>query len=245
MKCGQILYSGMLIASINAGKRLKMQKRILIVDDYHLNRLGLSRALKVLCGFQGEVNTVANGREALWKVNNCFYNICFVDLTLPDINGIDIMRGIIHISPETDLVLMTACTLHNDVKIAIEEYSSLLIFKPFDMLEIKQFLKRAFDKDRDFYKKRVGSEEVLTKGKRHLKRRPLMKAIDYSINNPEAMMLQGEVMDISYEGMGMRAYFPLEHGHVIAFHDGIAHEKGVVKWSDSRDDNNMVGIKFI
>ena len=42
-----------------------MLKRILIVDDHPLNLIGLSRALKVLCNFQGEIKTVENGREAI------------------------------------------------------------------------------------------------------------------------------------------------------------------------------------
>ena len=144
---------GMVIADINSYKRtwmVNMPKRILIVDDHALSLLGLSRALKVLCDFHGEIKPVMSGREAIREAGLYFYNICFLDITLPDISGIEVMKKINEISPETDIVIMSACFICDEIKKAIDENASLFISKPFDLTEIKAFMKHVFKGDLDF-----------------------------------------------------------------------------------------------
>ena len=233
----------MVIANISSDK---MQKRILIVDDHPLNLMGLSRALKVLCDFHGEITAVMSGRETIREAGLFFYNICFLDIDLPDMSGIEVMKKIQEVSPETDIVIMSACQMHDNMKRTIEENASLFISKPFDLTEIKAFMKHAFKGDLDFYRDRESCGEALIKGQRQFKRRPLVKTIDCSVNNFDIMKFKGDIIDISYAGMSMQSDFPLEHGRVLNFNKGIAHKKGIVRWSTKLSDNNhRVGISFI
>lgn len=119
--------------------------RILIVDDELPVLCGLSRALPELCSFFGEVRTVVNGREAVYEVSNCFYNICFLDIRLPDINGLNVLRDIKEISPETDIILMSAGPASNEVKQLIKNKAAYYINKPFDFERIKELIKRILD----------------------------------------------------------------------------------------------------
>lgn len=219
--------------------------KILIVDDRPLNLSGLSRALKVLCNFNGDIKTVINGREAIRETESYFYNICFLDITLPDINGIDVMKKMNEISPETNIIIMSACYISDDMKISIKENNSQCIAKPFIISEIKEFIRSSFNGNGDYYRQEI-YRDLLKKGKRHAKRRPLTKTIECSIDNSDNVEFEGEILDISYAGIGMNSHFPLDRCDMINFKNGISHKKGMVKWSNRLDDKTCrVGINFI
>ena len=144
-------------------------RRVLIVDVELPILSGLSRALHDLCDFKGEVRTVVNGREAIYDISHCFYDICFLDIKLPDINGFDVMKGIKNISPETHVILMSASCLSNDFKKTIEKGEAFYIKKPFDFLQIKDTMKKALEENRNF----TGTRNMVTmegkKGKEFVK----------------------------------------------------------------------------
>ncbi len=119
-----------------------MIKRVLIIDDDLIILSELSKALCKFCDFHGEIKTVDNGKDAIEEVSHCFYNICFIDINLPDLNGLDVMRNINEISPETNIVIMTASLITDHMKKTIEENASLFIDKPFDLSQIKAFMKQ-------------------------------------------------------------------------------------------------------
>ncbi len=124
-------------------KSTKSIKRILIVDDEQLIREGLSKALHKLCDFQGEIKTVGTAGEAIDEISLYFHDICFLDIDLPDLNGLDVMKKINEISPETRVAIITALTINDDMKRKIEKGASLFIPKPFDISQIKAFVKQA------------------------------------------------------------------------------------------------------
>ena len=224
-----------------------MLKKILIVDDHPLNLIGLSRALKVLCNFQGEIKTVENGREAIEEFGLHFYNICFLDINLPDMDGIDVMKKIHDTSPETDVVIISGHMIYDDMRKIIEEKASLYISKPYDILEISEFLKQVMEGDGNFYMKHPESSGVeLKKGKRRSKRKELNKTINFITHCADSKKCMGDIIDISYSGVGLQLHFPLEQGSVINFNGGISHKKGIVRWSIRLDDyNHRAGIGFL
>ena len=76
---------------------MTMQK-ILLVDDEALILYSLSKTLRH-CG--SEVTTVTNGTDALSEIQRNSYDICFLDVQLPDANGLDLMKTIRNDSPST------------------------------------------------------------------------------------------------------------------------------------------------
>ncbi len=119
-----------------------IKKRILIVDDETLILSQLSNALRIFCDFQGEVKTVKSGREAVREISHCFCDICFLDINLPDLNGLEVMKKINELSPVTKIAIMTASLINNDMMKTIKDGASLLIEKPFDLSRIKTFVKQ-------------------------------------------------------------------------------------------------------
>lgn len=118
-----------------------MKLRILIVDDEPLIRQSLARAIR---SEKIEVKECNLGTDALEEIQTSGYDLCFIDVNLPDLSGIDLMKKIKEISPLTKVVMITACLLDNEAESEIERYSYTFIPKPFDIFQIRKIIKLAF-----------------------------------------------------------------------------------------------------
>lgn len=109
-------------------------KRVLIVDDQILIRDGLSRSLS---NEQTEIKTSKTGEDALKEIRSCFFDLCLLDINLPDTSGLDVMKEIRKISPETRVVIMTAHDVTDEMKKEIDNNAYSFFSKPFDLSHIK------------------------------------------------------------------------------------------------------------
>ncbi|RJR18532.1 MAG: response regulator [Nitrospiraceae bacterium] len=217
-----------------------MNKKILIVDDELAVLIGLAKALRELCGFLGEIRTVVSGREAVYETCNCFYDLCFLDIKLSDINGLDVMKDIHHVSPETNIVLMSASHIREDLKKLIEKGEAFYIDKPFNFSQIKYIIKAALD-GRQETARRGGTA---SKSNRRFKRRSSARTIHFNVKDNGLIEIRGRLIDISYAGMGMETIFPLKRGQVLSL-KGVANRRGTVVWSTaSGNDLYRAGISF-
>lgn len=119
-----------------------MIKRILIVDDEPLILQGLGEALE---RDFAEVNMVQTGEMALREISSSSYNLCFLDVCLPDMDGLEVMRRIKVMSPQTGVIIMTAGVVDEDMKKTIEKNAYMFITKPFDLLQVRMVAKRALE----------------------------------------------------------------------------------------------------
>ncbi len=115
--------------------------RILIVDDEPFILSSIERALRN----SGEVKTVATASEALEAIKACHYTVCFLDILLPDMNGLEVLSIINEISPDTKVTLMTASHLEENVKKNALKKAYHFIAKPFSLTEIREIAKRALE----------------------------------------------------------------------------------------------------
>jgi DNA-binding NtrC family response regulator len=109
-------------------------KGILIVDDEYLIRNSLSMMLR---GDDREVKTASTGRDALKEISNHHYDICFLDVHLPDMNGLDIMKIMKKVSQATNIIIMTGSEITYAMMISIRENARLFMAKPFEMGQVK------------------------------------------------------------------------------------------------------------
>jgi two-component system, NtrC family, response regulator AtoC len=114
-------------------------KKILVVDDEQLLLQGLEKALHT---DTTEVTTAETGEEALKEVSSSPCHLCFLDVFLPDMNGTEVLKRIIAISPKTKVIMMTAGIITNAMKDLIEKNAYLFITKPFDLLQVRMLAKR-------------------------------------------------------------------------------------------------------
>jgi len=222
----------------------KSIKKILIVDDDPLILEGFSNALHKVCNFQGEIKTAENGKDAIDEISLCSYDICFLDINLPDLNGLDVMKKIKEISPDTSVAIVSGDIIDDNKKRKIEERASLFIPKPIDLSQIKAFVEQELE-GRDFYGEQKCCREGYINEKRKFERRPFIKTINYSVKLHKSSNVNADIIDISTEGVGIRTDYLLEPGHVLRFKKGMGHEAGIVKWSMMVVDAYRVGIKFV
>ena len=116
--------------------------RILIADDEAFLLQGLSRALQNPATY---VMMVETGAAALAEVASSAYQLCFLDLFLPDLEGTKVLERIKEISPETKVVVMTAGVVNNEMKDSIENSAYMFMTKPFELLQVKMIVKRALE----------------------------------------------------------------------------------------------------
>jgi DNA-binding NarL/FixJ family response regulator len=80
--------------------------RILLVDDHDVVRRGLRSLVEAQVGWEvcGEA---ATGREAVEKAGRLKPNVVIMDITLPELNGLEATRQIRRATPETQVLILT------------------------------------------------------------------------------------------------------------------------------------------
>jgi two-component system, NtrC family, response regulator AtoC len=117
-------------------------KSILVVDDDSFFLQGFDKALQTV---SPEVKTVETGGSALQEVASSAYQLCFLDLCLPDLNGFEVLKMIKEISPRTKVIVMTAGFVDNAMQESIEKDAYMFITKPFDLLQVKMLARRLIE----------------------------------------------------------------------------------------------------
>ena len=91
-------------------------------------------------------DVVKNGKEALDKVKEFFYNIAVVEVELPDMTGLDFLKMIKSIHPDTSVIFMTGKpSLENSVD-ALNAGANAYMVKPFKIEEMMDHISEALDR---------------------------------------------------------------------------------------------------
>ncbi len=80
--------------------------KILITDDHKIVREGLMEILKRLPDIT-EIDEAKDGNEAILKVASGSYDIILLDISLPDISGIEVLQTIIKKLPSTKILMLS------------------------------------------------------------------------------------------------------------------------------------------
>jgi DNA-binding response OmpR family regulator len=106
---------------------------ILLVEDDHALASGLQQALQT-AGFA--VNHVATGNEALAAIEAEAPEIMILDIGLPDINGLTVLKRLRVGHPELPVLLLTARTSIDDKVAGLDSGADDYLAKPFEMEEL-------------------------------------------------------------------------------------------------------------
>jgi DNA-binding response OmpR family regulator len=177
--------------------------RVLIVDDEKNIRFTLSQAIASL---PVEVDTAENGEQALEKVDEGRFAAILLDLRMPGIDGMEVLRRLRDERPEIPVVIITA---HGNIESAVEAMKLGAIEflpKPFVPNEIRSLVSRVLDRHKladeeahDYatcfeLAKRCIAERHFDAAAEHLKR-----ATGIDPERPEAFNLLGVIHELRRE----------------------------------------------
>ncbi len=109
------------------------KSNVLVVDDLRNMRLTLGGILED----EGHnVVTVENGYQAIEAVRKTHFDAIFMDIKMPGINGVQTFREVKKIDPKAAVIMMTAYSVEDLVKEALEEGAYAIAYKPFDIDKI-------------------------------------------------------------------------------------------------------------
>jgi len=117
--------------------------RLLLVDDEEAFRKLLAMELGH-AGYQAE--TAGTIAEARTKLGEQTFHVVFLDVRLPDGNGLDLLREIRETSPATEVVMLTAFGTVQEAIVAMKEGAQDFLSKPVKFGELEAVLQKVLQK---------------------------------------------------------------------------------------------------
>ncbi|MFC1593149.1 diguanylate cyclase, partial [Candidatus Omnitrophota bacterium] len=122
---------------------MKEKLNILVVDDDRL----ISENLRLILSEEGYAVAVANkGVDSVEKVKKQFFNVILLDLVLPDIGGIELLRMFSQKTPESCFIISTGYASLGSAIEALKAGAYDYITKPFDVDQVKLVIKRGIER---------------------------------------------------------------------------------------------------
>jgi DNA-binding NtrC family response regulator len=117
---------------------LDKYSRILVIDDDESIRKTMSAILEE----EGYiVDLAATGSEAIQKTNEKVYNVALIDIRLPDMEGVELLKLIKENVPKTRKIMVTGYpSLQNAVN-ALNKNADAYLIKPVDVEKLLNTIK--------------------------------------------------------------------------------------------------------
>jgi DNA-binding response OmpR family regulator len=187
------------------------RKPVLIVDDEKNIRLTLSQSLESL---ELETDTAVNGEEALAKLKEKDYGLVLLDLRLPGMDGMEVLRRLREIRPDVQVIIITAYGTIESAVDAMKLGAVDFIQKPFSPKEIRGLVSLVLDRGKLDEQKAVDYASFIELAKRCVGDRHfdaaiehVRKAISLDPARPDAFNLLGALMEIQHNVLDAQKYY--------------------------------------
>lgn len=122
---------------------MKDKERILIVDD-DLGFLQVAQRILQLKGY--EVDTAPSAAEAILRAKESFYHVAILDISLPDIDGTELLSRLLSLHPDILPIMLTG---HSSVQNAVQSLNRgafAYLEKPLDPEYLLSVITRGLEK---------------------------------------------------------------------------------------------------
>lgn len=119
--------------------------KILVVDDSPIITRKLTMMLELL-GYK-VVKSAATGREAIAAYRVCHPDVVTMDITMPDMDGIEATRAIVHEFPDAKIVMVTSHGQEKMVFDALKAGAKGYVLKPFDGQKVHEAIQKAYKRE--------------------------------------------------------------------------------------------------
>ena len=187
------------------------EKPVLVVDDEKNIRLTLSQALESL-GL--ETDTATNGEGALDKLTRKEFGLILLDLKMPGMDGMEVLRQLRTIRPDIRVIIITAYGTVESAVEAIKLGAVDFVQKPFTPEEIRKLVSQVLDREKIEEQKAVDYTSHIELAKRCATDRHFdaavehaRKAISLDHTRPEAFNLLGALMEVRHNFLEAHKYY--------------------------------------
>jgi DNA-binding NtrC family response regulator len=137
-----------------------MSARILVVDD---EEIVLRSCLRILGGNGHQIDTAPDGQEALRRIEDNSYDIVILDIMMPNVDGIEVLRRVKEAHPDIDVIMITGLSQVDTAVQAMKLGAFDYISKPFEPDEIKIVVQRALERRQLLQENLILKSEVSSK----------------------------------------------------------------------------------
>jgi len=117
---------------------LDKKPRILVVDDDETIRT----TMKVILQDEGyTVDLAATGKEAIQKTQENAYNLALLDIRLPDIEGVELLKLLKDNVPRTRKIMVTGYPSMQNAITALNKNADAYLLKPVDVEKLLKTVK--------------------------------------------------------------------------------------------------------
>jgi CheY-like chemotaxis protein len=188
-----------------------------------------------------------SGEECLSAVLENRFDLIFLDIHLPDANGIDLMKSIREISPEARVVIISGDGNFQSKERALSEGAAQYLEKPFDISLVGRIAESIF---LEFPRKRKHPRYVCSIPLRLSILAPSPEEAQFDLDS-----LSGTINDVGPEGVRVNTEYPLQEGQGVRlrvddkgdpFSKMIPREATAeVVWAVPGDGMSVAGLRFL
>jgi len=122
-----------------SAKNENLSLKILVAEDYEMNRILIE---EMLLSYDITPDFAFNGEEAVEKAQEKSYDLIFMDINMPVMNGIDATAKLREANIKIPIVALTANALEGDKEHYLNQGMDEYISKPIDSIELDALLKK-------------------------------------------------------------------------------------------------------
>jgi signal transduction histidine kinase/CheY-like chemotaxis protein len=119
--------------------RIHFTGRVLVAEDNDINQVV---AQQVLLSYGLKVDLADDGQQCIDALENAHYDLVFMDLHMPNIDGFEACSIIRKTHPDIPIVALTAAVLKDEVQKALDVGMNSHLSKPIDHVQLKNILNR-------------------------------------------------------------------------------------------------------
>ncbi len=169
--------------------------RILVVEDFEPLRESLVQGLRE-AGYA--VDEASNGHDALWHAKSGEHDVIILDLMLPGLDGLSVLRKLREEKCPSHVLVLTARDTAEDRVRGLDEGADDYLVKPFDFAEllarVKALVRRKYDA-----------------------RAPLVRVADLEVDTTHRVVRRGgQVIDLSGREYALLEYLALNANRVVS-----------------------------
>lgn len=167
---------------------MEIKPTILVVDD----ELGARQSLEVILEDDYRVLSAESGREALEVLQRESIDLILLDVNMPDMDGLEVLRRIREQDEALDVIMVSALNLARKAVDAIKLGAYDYITKPYEPEDILSTVHRVISKQKlhrelDFLRREVetvrGFDQIISQNKAMLEIFELVKKVGYTSTN--------------------------------------------------------------